>query len=316
MSVTARIESWVPLDVAHERSMQLQVLDAFSRLCEEEGLRWFACGGTLLGAIRHRGYIPWDDDIDVMMPRADYERLLGLGGDMGGDGTFRIASLATDADYYLPFARIWHRDTCVTAPYEPWPRVGVGIDVLPIDVRPGSRLGIFLQNLGIRIVRFLLAARISTPMPSRPGWKNAALRGIRAFLLLVRPRMLGRILTGLSDRSGSNQRQEHAGVVVWGVPDRVPASAFASSVPVTFEQRTLHAPVGWREWLEEVYGDFMTLPSESARQSHHHFQGFARQQPSPVSAKSGIHHGLGVGLGSHQGSGQRRDCRPQHRSEG
>ena len=59
-------------------AVELDLLNEFARVCRENGLKWFAHAGTMLGAVRHRGFIPWDDDIDIIMPRKDYERLCKL----------------------------------------------------------------------------------------------------------------------------------------------------------------------------------------------------------------------------------------------
>ena len=85
----------------------MQILHVFKytvKFLQKHNLRYVACGGTVLGAVRHQNFIPWDDDIDIYLPRADYERLLDLKEECRKDG-FDVLSLR-DKGYYLPFAKV------------------------------------------------------------------------------------------------------------------------------------------------------------------------------------------------------------------
>lgn len=111
-----------------------QILHVFKytvSFLEQHHLRYVACGGTVLGAVRHKNFIPWDDDIDIYMPRADYERLLDLKQEVWRDG-FDVLSLR-DKGYYLPFAKVSDRSTTLWE-MEEFPFVmGVYIDIFALD---------------------------------------------------------------------------------------------------------------------------------------------------------------------------------------
>ena len=117
-----------------DKRFKQQILHVFKytvELLERHHLRYVACGGTVLGAVRHKDFIPWDDDIDIYMPRADYERLLDLKQEVWADG-FDVLSLR-DEGYYLPFAKISDRSTTLWE-IEEFPFVmGVYVDIFALD---------------------------------------------------------------------------------------------------------------------------------------------------------------------------------------
>ena len=91
-------------DIQELRQIQMGILDEVHRFCEAHGLRYFLSSGTLIGAVRHKGYIPWDDDIDIYMPRKDYEQFLQTFSD--ANGIYRAINHSTESHYYYTFAKV------------------------------------------------------------------------------------------------------------------------------------------------------------------------------------------------------------------
>lgn len=113
------------------RAIQLDILDKIHAFCTEHGIRYSLGGGTLLGAVRHKGYIPWDDDIDIMLPRPDYERFL-----KEFDGKYAELNLqhyGNDNTCCIPFAKVYDNRTVLI---EKLQKSGIYIDVFPIDGLP------------------------------------------------------------------------------------------------------------------------------------------------------------------------------------
>ena len=120
-------------------AVELDLLNEFSKVCDKHGLKWFVHAGTMLGAIRHQGFIPWDDDIDVVMPRTDYERLCALGSSEFKHPYFYQTD-DTDRFFARNFARLRNSDTTAIQVWEksfnyPYNQ-GVFIDIFPIDNVP------------------------------------------------------------------------------------------------------------------------------------------------------------------------------------
>ena len=109
----------------------LAMFRKFINLCDENNLQWCCAGGTLLGAVRHKGFIPWDDDIDVFMPRKDYNRLLELDKALWSDG-YGVVSIHNH-DKGATFAKFWDRNTTLWELDEIPFVYGTYIDVFPLD---------------------------------------------------------------------------------------------------------------------------------------------------------------------------------------
>lgn len=140
------------------RALQLKELDLlkfFQRVCEENNIRYFALGGTLLGAVRHKGFIPWDDDIDVGIPRPDYDRLCKILEEKSGTGKIKFRSYKNTQDYIRYFGRIEdesmkivRHDNIKVEEAFAW------IDLFPLDAMPNNAL---LRKLKVFYVLFLRA---------------------------------------------------------------------------------------------------------------------------------------------------------------
>ena len=262
----------VELSMAELRHVQLEVLAEFDRLCREHDLVYYLAYGTLLGAIRHGGYIPWDDDVDVMMPREDYERLHAV------FPTARPAHLVLDSpttrtDWPFPYAKISNDRTELFEPLEDPLPLGVNLDVFPLDAVPSSRLVRAVQAWVLRPLRWAVELRYIAAERGR-GWHHPF---AITFGKPVLRRFPLRRLVGAFTRvarigaAAGGRRGAHVGVRVGSFDWSVPADQLAPPSQVGFEHLRLHAPADPDAVLVAKYGDYRRLPPEPEQVRHHAF---------------------------------------------
>ena len=247
---------------------QRQILDVFKRyvaFCEEQGLRYWICSGTLIGAVRHGGFIPWDDDLDVMMPLEDYRRFLKLA-DKLPEGLV-LHNRESDPGFPFLFTKLCDRNM----PYEttekqgPW---GQHIDVLPLmPSKPLSPVTASAFSL-IKLTEYVIRGKT--------GWRKYIPHGRIArglyHVLSVLPLESLRALIRAQIRLIYDPKGEHLCSIAGTYHARVefsPKAWFASAEQTVFEGVPCRRPVGWDAWLTMHYGDYMQLPPEEKRVSHH-----------------------------------------------
>ena len=144
--------------LAELRKIQLAILDKVHEFCMERGLRYSLGGGTLLGAVRHKGYIPWDDDIDIMMPRPDYDRFL-----QEFDGAYPhygVLWYKNDENCLWPYAKVYDNRTVLE---EHFIKTGINIDVFPVDGLPDeSKINGYLKQLNDLTIRVRRSTKSSS----------------------------------------------------------------------------------------------------------------------------------------------------------
>lgn len=251
------------------RERQLGVLDAFARATSDMGVSWFLAAGSLLGAVRHQGFIPWDDDIDVMMSRADYDRFCGA---FRSDSGLALSAGWPHDGYAMPYAKVWDRATVVREPYRDAEPLGVGIDVFPIDAWARFRVGAWLQRVSLRLVRrILMLVLIDVGARERRARDSFALRVVQTLLRPLEPTRIGGLLTRLACLGWRMRGATTGGILVWGYSETVPLAAYADAKTLAFEGRLMPVPAGWHQVLKATYGDYMVLPPAEDRRSHHSF---------------------------------------------
>ena len=263
------------------KRLELDLLVAFSSLCESNKLYYTLGGGTLLGAVRHRGFIPWDDDIDVLMPRPDYDRLMtGQGIDRSGLAAYMEFRHWKNGTTCYPFIKLADRRTVAEEKYVE-NRYGcphVCIDIFPIDANPedpAELRRLYRLSLWYRKLLLLQMARRGEGKTRIRRWlKPAVLAGLKASLKAGPLRGLS-----LKDqcaridnlaRKDDFETSTYVGGLVWGYgpQERIRRDRFLTPVPLEFEGCLFHGPANYHEYLSGLYGDYMTPPPPEAREGH------------------------------------------------
>ena len=255
-------------DIDEIRRIELGILEDVDAFCKARGISYFLCGGTLIGAIRHKGFIPWDDDIDIGMLRPDYDRFIAE----YESPCHAVRSLETDS-YVDAFAKVVDTRTIVVEDDFAIGGLGIWIDVFPFDGAPGPDFDPHAER-DWRWTKKLLRFR-NLPF-FRPGYTAKQRLGLLLSLpvRLISNRCLAGRLRRIAARY-SVAGSPFVGCLVSTYPCRrelLPRAAFDGETPVEFEGRTFPAMSGWREYLASLYGDYMTPPPPEKRKSTHRFR--------------------------------------------
>lgn len=155
------------------QSKLLEMLTWLSKYLEEHNIRYYVVAGTFLGAVRHEGFIPWDDDVDIAVPRADYQRLLELLKELV-DHYVIESPYGGAPDFIYNFAKLYDTNTTMTEIARKNVTRGVYIDVFPLDGIGDTSEESYRNYKKIDICNMLLTMKISTYRKGRKWWKNVA----------------------------------------------------------------------------------------------------------------------------------------------
>ena len=240
-------------------SSQLELLAVFQRVCREQGLRYFAAGGTLLGAVRHGGYIPWDDDIDLVMLREDYDRLCAVGARAFSPPYF-FQSADTDRGYARGHVQLRRDGTAAILPEEgarfPFHQ-GIFLDIFPLDGVPEDPRAFRAQRR--RLIRYERLLNATVRYPAHPHKTLLTDTAHRAASIIP----YRRLLAGLerTARQYSSPAATRVAALTFQprqTPPLYPAEAYASAQTVPFEYMTVEIPAGYDRILRLQYGDYET----------------------------------------------------------
>lgn len=252
-------------------------LQKFIEICDEHGLRYLCVGGTVIGTVRHNGLIPWDDDIDVAMPRPDYERFCQLCRtiDLGG---FELVDTNTPG-YPCYFAKFCDANTSLIEIAEVPCLYGVYIDVFPFDgtapdVEDAKRQILYFKRWSNKLNAVLthLSLKEYLKLALSPGeWGRMA---IQTLCVLTGREWVRRLIVRKLDSIAATYPYETAQNVAvlsgaWGIKEICSKEWVEPSVKHDFEGMQVNIPGNYDAYLTHLYGNYMQLPPEEKRVSHH-----------------------------------------------
>lgn len=262
------------LTLAQIQQICTKTLEKFDRICRENNLKYAAAGGTMLGAVRHKGFIPWDDDVDVNMPREDYEKLLKL---QYEDGEHKILHYSYCDEYYYTFAKMVDKNTVIVDPCRSEKEMGVYIDIFPVDyvgdikteapnnVKKAWRNSKFWERLGSDInynkgfspKYFIKLVFRGTVFPFR---KKLLKHFDYYFANIPKSEYCANLQLG-----------------TYGLRECFKSSLWDEMTDLEFEDIKVSAFKDYDSYLTALFGDYMTPPPENKRDSTHTFKAYKKQ---------------------------------------
>ena len=262
-----------PRQLEELKKAELDILVAVVDVCERLHLRYYLLCGTLLGAVRHQGFIPWDDDIDIGMMREDYTLFLEKAPSMLPKHLF-LQTIWTDPGYMACFAKVRNNNTTFVENTVSNRSMhhGVFIDIFPLDYYPENvKEQKRLQRRKKRYEHRLISEYVMLDLKLKhklyytayrllyPSLRNVLKKRERMFCAVPKSAMV-------ADYGGY-------------LKETAPIEWYGEGVPIWFEGLQLRAPAEYDKLLTQIYGDYMIPPPEEQREGHHYVQAFDLEKP-------------------------------------
>ena len=254
---------------------ELNMLKEIDRICERHGLTYFVLGGTLLGAVRHKGFIPWDDDLDIAFKRDEYEAFLKYAQEELPP-PLKVIHLKNDPKYIYAFGRVINPNIKLRREFTKNQTVqSLWVDVFPLDTAPGKGIKKFIWDKELYILRGIRnIACFSEIIDTKKKY-----HGIKKLIVSIALRTnieklfdihrsverLDRFLTGWA--SDSNTRIGNP-LGAWWYKEIFPIEYYEDTVRLPFEDMEVTCPKEYDAVLTQIYGDYMTPPPEDKRNKH------------------------------------------------
>lgn len=264
----------IKLDKKTLRELQIAELDGlnyFDDFCRSHGLTYYLCGGCLIGSIRNKGFVPWDDDIDVLMPRPDYEQFLRLYKEENTSERFVLLDADKDNTYGNIFAVIADTDHTLVKEYQKDMAMphGIPLDIFPIDGLANGKLARYMQYIWTMIYSLFRSGIVPKNQGGLLSFGSKVLLGIfkgkniRYKIWKFAEERMSRY----SFETSENVAELCAGF--YFMKKVYPRSIYDGICEVEFEGRKYLAMKNYDDYLKIPFGNYMDLPPEEKRVAHH-----------------------------------------------
>lgn len=251
---------------------ELALVDVFDKVARKYDLKYTLCAGSLIGAVRHKGFIPWDDDIDISMPRPDYEKLIKLNEEEELWPSNMILASHEAGNLRTPFMKLFDTNTkIVEENYDEEEVDSLWIDIFPVDGLPDDEKAIKKHYR-----KALNLCRLNMATVVRFGYGSSGL------IIILKELFMKPLAKILGRKRISEMQRRHAlkypyetsklcGMVTWaydGPGQALTIDEFEDLIEMPFEDLMLYSTSAWDKYLTGVFGDYMTPPPENERITH------------------------------------------------
>ena len=253
-------------NVEELRNKQIEILDYVSQFCEENEINYWLDCGTLLGAVRHEGYIPWDDDIDIAMHRSDYNKFLRYFPQKSNDSKFELKCIENNKDWHHPFAKVMNNETLFI---QDGHTMGINIDIFPYDDMVDD-MNEFKKNYKTRdLLKVINSIQCSEHLPRGNKFRKCIVYIIRWILRRFPKYYFIRKISEMAQKH-NGKGLKTVGSFTNDISMKSCKKEWVSEfVKGSFEGKQYNIPVGYKELLTCLYGeDYMQLPPEEKRKKH------------------------------------------------
>lgn len=256
------------------KEIEFEILKMFDAFCKENNITYYISHGTLLGAIRYKKFIPWDDDVDLLIPRKDYDRMISLFKDTE---RYRLFAPEKDAKYRYPIAKLCDMTTRkVEFDCNNGVELGVDIDLFPLDawdddLSHAKKEAEYIQ----KNMYHLYLTKIKKPITDNIV-KKIGMSLVMLFYKMLGSRHFIKKIIKASHNEGQKD-SKYLGCKAWcvyGAKGIIPAEVFSDTVDIEFEGQMFPAPVGWDKYLTCLYGDYLPEPPKEKQKTHHTFKAY------------------------------------------